>query len=634
MTHVVTDNCILCKNTECVDVCPVDCFKEATLMLVIDPYECIDCGVCVSACPTEAIFADDDVPDDQQEMIAINYKLSRNAPVINQPKARLPDASVWRAVPGKAGFIDSEFDSAIQYKDNKAYEKYKYLATSEELLPNEWESALEDNDPISRYLVASRKDYVIDRPRLNRGLADTSDRIRKLFISKCSEELTESDIDNTLNDPSVSVRVELINKKFSVFNPRQIERALIDPEAAVRLSVITSSSFRPTRKQFFRSLESSINEEVRAILQLINPKVAPLLLNNTSATARAAAFGFEGILLSKEQIDSGLNDKNELVRFAVLRRSDFQLSGQQLVSLVAGGDLALIKSAVWKANEDCIDEAIKTSDQTIADQIINFVRTLSQSKIREYLSDPRDYINLAIIRRLGPKLSQGQISLCLKSSSIDVRLASVTTYGVNRLTARQIDLCLADPSEKIRRLAIESKHQLSEVQLEKALTDRSAQIRMAAAGRKGFLPSEQQYKRGIADKSKSVSELFSTRFGVLEGKVIDVSESKPIAQPEFEEELAKVLLEISGIETWTRRKYELKDELLSLLEQLEYLFFSVSARQAWFSQFGEHSMIEVPPTKRGHLQPMRGQKIHLVCLGHGRYTTINFAAKPLRLIVS
>ena len=72
MTYVVTENCIQCKFTDCVDVCPVDCFVEGPNFLAINPDECIDCTLCVAECPAEAIFAEDDVPADQQEYIALN----------------------------------------------------------------------------------------------------------------------------------------------------------------------------------------------------------------------------------------------------------------------------------------------------------------------------------------------------------------------------------------------------------------------------------------------------------------------------------------------------------------------------------------------------------------------------------
>jgi ferredoxin len=96
MTHVVTESCIQCRYTDCVDVCPVDCFREGPNFLTIDPDECIDCAVCVAECPVNAIFAEEDVPADQQQFIKINVELARNWPSITKTKAPLPDADQWK----------------------------------------------------------------------------------------------------------------------------------------------------------------------------------------------------------------------------------------------------------------------------------------------------------------------------------------------------------------------------------------------------------------------------------------------------------------------------------------------------------------------------------------------------------
>ena len=101
MTFVVIENCILCKHTDCVDVCPVDCFYEGPNFLVIDPDECIDCALCEPECPVEAIVAEDDLPEDQHEFLQINETLSRQWPVITQRKDPLPDAEEWDGVPNK-----------------------------------------------------------------------------------------------------------------------------------------------------------------------------------------------------------------------------------------------------------------------------------------------------------------------------------------------------------------------------------------------------------------------------------------------------------------------------------------------------------------------------------------------------
>jgi len=103
MTHVVTENCINCKFTDCVDVCPVDCFREGPNFLVIDPDECIDCAVCIPECPANAIFAEEDTPADQLAFIKLNAELSlaKGWKSITKRKAALPEADDWNGKPGK-----------------------------------------------------------------------------------------------------------------------------------------------------------------------------------------------------------------------------------------------------------------------------------------------------------------------------------------------------------------------------------------------------------------------------------------------------------------------------------------------------------------------------------------------------
>lgn len=78
MTYIVTGNCEDCKFTDCVEVCPVDCFYGDDKMLYIHPDECIDCGACVPACPVEAIFPEADVPEAEEKWTQINYDKCQN----------------------------------------------------------------------------------------------------------------------------------------------------------------------------------------------------------------------------------------------------------------------------------------------------------------------------------------------------------------------------------------------------------------------------------------------------------------------------------------------------------------------------------------------------------------------------
>ena len=106
MAYVVLENCIRCKYTDCVDVCPVDCFHEGPNFLVIDPDECIDCALCEAECPAEAIRAEDDVPDEQREFIALNAELAKVWPSITEKKEPLPDAADWDGKPNKLPYLE------------------------------------------------------------------------------------------------------------------------------------------------------------------------------------------------------------------------------------------------------------------------------------------------------------------------------------------------------------------------------------------------------------------------------------------------------------------------------------------------------------------------------------------------
>ena len=106
MTYVVTESCIKCKYTDCVDVCPVDCFREGPNMLVIDPDECIDCNLCVAECPVEAIFAEDDVPENQRAFLQLNAELSKAWPTLTEKKDAPPDADDWKETKDKVNLLE------------------------------------------------------------------------------------------------------------------------------------------------------------------------------------------------------------------------------------------------------------------------------------------------------------------------------------------------------------------------------------------------------------------------------------------------------------------------------------------------------------------------------------------------
>ncbi len=106
MTFVVTNNCIKCKYTDCVEVCPVDCFHEGPNFLVIDPEECIDCSLCEPECPVNAIYAEEDLPEDQSVFLELNEELSAGWPVITLQKDPPADADDWKDNTDKLKYLE------------------------------------------------------------------------------------------------------------------------------------------------------------------------------------------------------------------------------------------------------------------------------------------------------------------------------------------------------------------------------------------------------------------------------------------------------------------------------------------------------------------------------------------------
>lgn len=108
MAYVVTEPCINCKYTDCVDVCPVDCFREGPNFLVIDPDECIDCTLCVAECPVNAIFPEDEVPEQWIHYTTLNATLSKHAnwKAITNAKPALPVADEFKDIESKFDLLD------------------------------------------------------------------------------------------------------------------------------------------------------------------------------------------------------------------------------------------------------------------------------------------------------------------------------------------------------------------------------------------------------------------------------------------------------------------------------------------------------------------------------------------------
>jgi ferredoxin len=107
MAFVVTEKCIRCKFTDCVEVCPVDCFHAGPNMLAIDPDECIDCTLCEAECPVQAIKSADDLTENEQKFRELNAKYAKKWPTITEMQEPMADADEWKNVEGKLQYLET-----------------------------------------------------------------------------------------------------------------------------------------------------------------------------------------------------------------------------------------------------------------------------------------------------------------------------------------------------------------------------------------------------------------------------------------------------------------------------------------------------------------------------------------------
>jgi ferredoxin len=106
MAFIVTDICVNCKFTDCVEVCPVDCFYEGPNMVVIDPDQCIDCGLCEPACPISAIVSEDELLTDPKALWDLNKTYAQKWPNITKAKPTSFDTEYWASQLNKIHLIE------------------------------------------------------------------------------------------------------------------------------------------------------------------------------------------------------------------------------------------------------------------------------------------------------------------------------------------------------------------------------------------------------------------------------------------------------------------------------------------------------------------------------------------------
>ena len=105
MSFIVTGKCICCKYTNCIEVCPVNCFHEGENFVVINPEICIDCALCEAECPAEAIVSDYNITNNEKKFIVLNKNLSKIWPIIKNKKPPQPNAENWKKIKEKLKYL-------------------------------------------------------------------------------------------------------------------------------------------------------------------------------------------------------------------------------------------------------------------------------------------------------------------------------------------------------------------------------------------------------------------------------------------------------------------------------------------------------------------------------------------------
>ena len=672
MTYVVTENCILCKHTSCVEVCPVDCFYEGEKMLVINPDECIDCGLCQPQCPSEAIKADTELASD--EWLKVNASFSKAWPNITVSNGPLPGAKFWDGFKGKSVFVDSRSIDFGLVPDIEMLSNYQKLAEGSSISRSEWEAGLNGRDRGAKILLLSRKDFLLSPDRVNWVLNEMHSDFLKLFIELQSKNFEDDFIDILLKNSSKEVRLEIVKRRGNVLSPTQFEVVISDSEKSVRLEGLRHFHLFGTEEQFVAILERGDEDEILEItrnlktdfctrlIQFPSPRVRAKIysrqdiklteaeiedglcdpdievcaalvyrkdfvpsesmihkmLSSQHALLRAKAFGRDEFIFSKSEYEKGLSDLDFSVPLAIIGRKDFKPSPTEFLKLISTGDSSIIYSVCRKASSSCLDEVLDRADLELIDVIVGSGVDLTSLQIEKVLAKSSPEVALMILNRVEAGLTIRQVEIALTSSNEKVRLHVLHLFGPENLTAKQIERCLCDPCEKIRIIVIEACS-ISTSQMEQSLFDESEKVRCATVQRLDFLPSVSQFAWGLHDESMIVKRAFMLKYKIQDGHVVSIAH----------ESLKMILHEISSIKNWTNRKKELREELDLLLKCCGYSYFSMDARRGFFNAFGDNDIVAISSKQNGFLKSMRGKNVHIVRLEHGRYSDVAFAALPI-----
>ena len=406
MTFVVTENCIKCKFTDCVDVCPVDCFHEGPNFLVIDPDECIDCTLCEPECPAKAIFSENDLPDGQEIFIQLNAELSKQWPIITEIKSGLPDADQWNGIDDKRRLLG--------------------IGISEE----ELQLGLADPSPEIRIRSVTFSKKFTDS-EIDAALNDISESVKIAVITHHRIKLTEAQIERCLTDENSQVRVALLSRAIFALTPIQIERALIDNDINVQLAILQRGDIEFTPEQFHRGLNSKDNNLYKLFIDLLKKQENTLFYQQalTHDDPEKRIDGYINVAsLTQEQINRGITDPALSIRIVCAKRPECIITPQILEDALFSCSSELSNACLNKYDglftDTHIELGLKSTDYRIRTIFASSNKTkLSALQIIKLLNDKSSTVKAAVAYRDDFEPTPEQLTKGLDDKAYEVREA-------------------------------------------------------------------------------------------------------------------------------------------------------------------------------------------------------------------
>ncbi len=498
MAFVVTENCIKCKFTDCVDVCPVDCFHEGPDFLVIDPDECIDCTLCEPECPANAIFAKDELPEGQEQFISLNAELSKQWPVITEVKHPLPDAEYWNGKNGKIsclGINITEEELQLGLIDPLADARVRSIRLVKKLTNFQIEVAINDSAFEVRLALVNRHDSILHALQIERALTDTVTEVQLACLQRGDCLLTAEQFSRGLKSIDANTRLAYLNRNEYKLTSKQIESALNDPEPSIRYAMVSKNGFNPTADQIERCL-NDISSEVRRVV------------------AERTDF-----ILNAIQIEHGLTDLDSNVQMAFLKREDIEFTLEQFDRGLKS-DVYQVKDFFEKMlcdnrNVSFQKHALTNEDHAVRQMVVNhFAQKFTQKQINTGLFDPHSWVRIAYVKREECVISAPLLERSLIGDSAEFCICCLNKYN-KPLTEAQIDIGLSNPFNEVRHyFASNEMIAFTPSRVMQLLKDKSIDVKLAMISRLDFQPTAENIAICLSDNSVSV------RLAIVQNQVI------------------------------------------------------------------------------------------------------------------